>query len=600
VIESLRDIGKFSLHKKGLSPNEPLAILLENPGTKENYEYSLSINFKTINGDLKFDFLDREPIDKNNYHKYLYKRKGAAGANYTPGAFVASKGIEGTFATRILGWAKSNKNQTGVVGKLSNAIEKNVDQIIAELKERAKYEDLSNLFLTVKVDNKFLGEFDEFKDYFIKTYFAKKTEISSENGYCSVCGKQKFVMGDEKPWTFYSLDKPGFIASGFEKKYGWRNFPICTECSLLVTEGKHYVEDQGNLSFRFAGIPYFLLPKTILGKRETMFETLWLMQQIKKRKINISDFQQLSDDEDIILQIASEQKDIINYNFLFYKSAKAKFSILLYLQDVLPSTIKRLFIAKQRVEKISLFNNAYKDKGESRNIIFTFANLKRFVKDIKPFLNLVEKIFKDRPISYYFLMEHIIKYLRNSFVNGSYTKPDTLRAWQILILINALNLYKDKISGGFFMTNDLIINEVKKKVDKFFSQFQESFDTAEKRAIFLTGVLTDYLLKIQRIDRNSNPFMKQLKGLKMRANDIIDLFPKVQNKLEEYGKNYYRQLEEIIAEYFVRAGTNWKISENEINFYFLMGMDLSNAKTESGESTFKAKSEEKIEKESIE
>jgi CRISPR-associated protein Csh1 len=378
-----------------------------------------------------------------------------------------------------------------------------------------------------------------------------------------------------------------------KKKYGWKNFPICTECSLLVTEGKHYAEDEGNLSYRFASIPYFLLPKPILGKREAFFEILRLMQQVKKRKISISDFHQLSDDEDIVLQIASEQKDVINYNFLFYRSAKAKFSILLYLQDVSPSTIKRLFIAKQGVEKISLFKNAYKDKHELKNIIFTFANLKRLVIEIKPFLNLVEKIFKGRPISYYFLMQHIIKHLRNSFVNGFYTKPDTLRAWQILLLINALNLFKDKILGGSVMTNNLVNNEVKKKVDKFFIQFPESFDTAEKQAIFLLGVLTDYLLKIQRIDRNSNPFMNQLKGLKMCAKDIIDLFPKIQNKLEEYGKNYYRQLEEIIAEYFVRAGSNWKISDSEINFYFLLGMDLSDARTEPGEPIFKAKSEEK-------
>jgi CRISPR-associated protein Csh1 len=224
MIETLYEIGRFSLHKKGISPNEPLAILLENPGTKENYEYSLFINFKTTNGELKFDSLNKEPIDKHNYFKYLYKRKSAAGANYTPGALVAGKGIEGTFKTRILGWAKSNKSQISILGKLSNAIERNSDKIMTKLIERARTENTSTLYLTVKIDNKFLGDFDEFKDYFIKAYLTKKAEISSENGFCSVCGKQKFVMGDEKPWTFYSLDKPGFIASGFEKKIWMEKF----------------------------------------------------------------------------------------------------------------------------------------------------------------------------------------------------------------------------------------------------------------------------------------------------------------------------------------------------------------------------------------
>jgi CRISPR-associated protein Csh1 len=45
--------------------------------------------------------------------------------------------------------------------------------------------------------------------------------------------------------------------------------------------------------------------------------------------------------------------------------------------------------------------------------------------------------------------------------------------------------------------------------------------------------------------------------------------------LEEYGKNYYRQLETIISEYMVGAGSEWKMSMDEISFYFVLGMNLT-------------------------
>ena len=50
---------------------------------------------------------------------------------------------------------------------------------------------------------------------------------------------------------------------------------------------------------------------------------------------------------------------------------------------------------------------------------------------------------------------------------------------------------------------------------------------------------------------------------------------KYQNKLEEYGKNYYRTLESIISKYFILAGNGWKMSNDEISFYFVLGMNLS-------------------------
>lgn len=49
-----------------------------------------------------------------------------------------------------------------------------------------------------------------------------------------------------------------------------------------------------------------------------------------------------------------------------------------------------------------------------------------------------------------------------------------------------------------------------------------------------------------------------------------------QNKLEQYDENYYHKLETVIAQYMVAAGSKWNITNDEISFYFTMGMNLAN------------------------
>jgi len=591
MLESLREIGLFSLSDQGKTTDDVVSILLENP-VKGDYQTVVAICFEPINDQLVFTDIQINHADKVNYFIYLYKKKGSQGANYTPCGLVAGKGIDGTFKNRIFSWANQNKNELGTVGKAAVALVNYSNNILEKLLEKDKSDDLSNTILTIKINGKFIGEIDEFKEYFLKNYYNKKSEIAFDNGVCSLCGEKGYVMGDEKPWSFYSLDKPGFIASGFLVKMGWKNFPICKKCSLLVEEGKQHVEK--NLKFRFSGIQYFLLPKSISRDKKVLEEVLDFLEKERKEKLKFADFKNLADDEDDILQFAAEQNDIITYNFLFfYKPNKNQFSILLYLQDILPSTIKQLFNAKEYVEKYWIFKNTYKEKKELKNIIFTFKNINTFISTKKIFLNLVERIFKRRMIDYSFLIHHFLVHLRQQFINYKPTKPDTLKAWQILLLLEELGILANKSKGETIMPSYIIQNDVKGKIEAFFSQFKSTFDSAEKRAIFLTGVLTNFLLRIQQNERGSDPFRKNLKGLKMRRRDILQIYPEAQNKLEEYGKNYYTQLEQVVAEYFVRAGSKWQISDDEINFYFLLGMDLCDARTESGEPIFKADSEDK-------
>ena len=112
--------------------------------------------------------------------------------------------------------------------------------------------------------------------------------------------------------------------------------------------------------------------------------------------------------------------------------------------------------------------------------------------------------------------------------------------------------------------------------DSLFKKYEPTFETPAKRGLFLLGALTELLLRRQYKDRGSKPFMKELKSLKMDQKDFIGLLPKIQNKLEEdnaFDKGK-RSIAEEASHYLLLAGDNWKMSVDEMNFYFSCGMNL--------------------------
>jgi len=131
-----------------------------------------------------------------------------------------------------------------------------------------------------------------------------------------------------------------------------------------------------------------------------------------------------------------------------------------------------------------------------------------------------------------------------------------------------------------------IKNNLSEKIEKFFKENEGTFYNAQAKASFLLGVLTKNLLNIQYNERGANPFIKRLKNLTMNERDIKSLYPQIINKLEEYNSNYYHTLEEIISAYLTLSGNNWKLSVDEINYYFVLGLTLYKL------DTFKTKKEE--------
>lgn len=453
--------------------------------------------------------------------------------------------------------------------------DKIIQSILTIIKDIDKKEG-KLLTLKIKQNNewKYIGDFEIFRKSLKEIENRKTIGISASNKDCSICGTRKaLVSGDSSVFKFYTIDKQGFITGGFDENLAWKNFPVCPDCKLELEEGRKFIEK--NLVYEFYGLKYFLIPKLILGgitANPEVAEILLDLNKIVSLKSRVK--KRITSDENEILEILADEKDVLTLNFLFLRKEQSAERILLLIEDVFPSMIKKIFDSKDYVDKV--FGND-SDKGFNFGAIRTFFSktdeIKKFSDLNKYFLEIVNSIFKGRRLDFPFLVNFYMRKIRQDFLNYDSKGKEKY---------NFHSSIKDALMDTMFFKNlGLIIFEEVDNMEEsifedVFRKYGDTFASPVRRGIFLIGALTQILLNKQAKERGAKPFMKKLKGLKMDERDIKALLPAVQNKFEEY--NSFGKGKKLLAEeaydYLFTAGDNWRYSVDEINFYFAGGMNL--------------------------
>jgi len=586
MLSAIREIGKWQINKSG---KDELEVLIKEPKFKSGGK----VVFIKVDIDKNaFDSVELEDYDSAKIQRYLFRGGVSQGPNPTPVANIPNvkKGkteeetrknlesqIKKTFKGKIQKWFDKHTDKSKEEGKLIGNIKKilfdNEAKITQSIQTCIKDIDKKEgklLTIKIKQDNewKYIGDFEIFRKSLKEIETQKTVGISANDKICSICGVQKtMVSGDSSVFKFYTIDKPGFITGGFDENLAWKNFPVCPECKIELEEGRKFIEN--NLVYGFYGLRYFLIPRLLLSGRNVKAEIIDILLD-SNRIVSLKDRvkKRITSDDNEILEILANEKDVLTLNFLFLRKEQSAERILLLIEDVFPSKIKKIFDAKDYVDKN--FNND-SDKG------FTFGTIRTFFSksdenkktgDLnKYFLEIVDSVFKDRKLDFSFLLKFYMANIRKEFINDGYFNFRVRDA-----LVNTM----------FFENLGLItFEEVEDMEESIFSsifdRYGKSFGNPAKRGIFLLGVLTQLLLNKQWVDRNAKPFMKKLKGLKMDEKDIKALLPDVQNKLEEYdsfdkGK---RLIASETSKYLLEAGDDWKMPVDEINFYFACGMNLT-------------------------
>jgi len=627
MINAIMKIGKWTGEKLGQAGS--LSNFVQNPNEKGGIGKVFVILLDQRPDDWVFKDVDLEEFSEKHILRYLYRRGGAQGSDITPTSKFAGDIIK-TFKNRIVRCVRDILKESDQLGLTdverqaaqamtealtinAQAIEKRLRQRVEELQKR----EGAIVTVALQQDGKksYIGDLPLFQKVLMsrsksKYYQQYGTKALGYNNHCSVCQtEQQEVYGFVNTYSFYTVDKPGFVTGGFQQQHAWKNYPVCLQCACNLELGKRYLNE--NLNFNFYGFRYLLIPKFF--NDEIMAEVLDILEGDPSEKAGKSikaSFQQdyinrLTDAENEILKLFSEQKDYVSLDFLFYREKQAAFNVLLHVEDVLPSRLGRLFETKARLDEIDIFKRIAKDG--KRFLVFNF----RVVRDFFPpqsntsrcfdehFLDLVGRILSLKPIDYHFVVRAIMKKLRSSFVEKEDTELDCLSGYMLLNYLSMLGILSE---GGVGMDirpieelKDSFGSEeldITTKVKMFLEAHGGFFNSAEKRACFLVGVLAQKLLNIQRRDKGATPFRGKLQGLRLDKHLVKRLSWEAQNKLEEYGENYYRKLENLIAQYMIAAKEEWKCTNNEISFYFTMGMNMA--------SLFKSKKEEDSDEQSDE
>ena len=571
MIHAVKEIGDIILRRDGKSA---LGTLVQNPKS----ENVICIVFEKNESGFTFLEVKLEEFDEGKINEYLYRKGSPNGTNITPVSKVT--GLAKTFNLKIKNWFEGmdlsllglDEEDKTFLTDLQSAFRLSEAEILQRIME---YEDLKNSMITIKIkedDEKYIGEFSPFCNYLLRAVNQKDSKVGSKNRVCSLCGTTKdSVIGRLDTFKFYTLDKPGFISGGFREEEAWKNYPVCVECKLSLEEGKNFLIEKRR--FNFYGIFYYIIPKFIIGSDEAGGRIINVLEEItrEEQKVTERDGKEIERREERILRILARYNDFVTFSFLFLSREQSGSveRVLLLVEDVLPSRLRIIFQIKKEIDDI--FGEKFKfGFGRIRNFFSKSDKGKRNNDLDKYFLEIVDKTMKGGRLDFNFILQVMLNKIRKDFIESEagdgfyYGVKDAL---EDLIFFEKLGLIDFKETS---MHTDIF--------SPFFEKYGKSFSSPETRGIFLLGTLTELLLRKQHSEREAKPFMKHLKSLKLGEREIKGLLPKVQDKLEQY-KSFDKGKREIagaVSMYLLEAGSSWKSSNDEINFYLACGMNMAN------------------------
>ena len=480
-------------------------------------------------------------------------------------------------------------------------------EIVKKYNELDK-DDKRGCIVTIKIkENRtehYPVEIEDFTEIFkkasIEDMYSKHGVIAKGRGKCAFCGKEGEVM-PASPFAVFTVKKAGF-AYYFDRQNSWKQLPICEDCALDLEVGKEWIMDKNklNLSFNLYGYKYFVIPRVTF--KEISDE---LLTEIELRK-NEDYREGLLNAEEDILELVKEKEDMLSLIFIFYQVKQQFFDIVRYVEDVPPSWIKRIYRTFRKINNKNIFNEKSLQillgnkwigdfiKGKWDKKYLPNLNLAGMIGEFfyhkennrktfdKSSLDILGDILEGKTIDKNYFVRHLISAISEelSRENEWYERLLSLKSLYLfaflleLGLISPLEKVEENLQEVRFMSEKTEKTKYKEKIESFFKDFSKAFDTPLKKALFLEGVLTNFLLAVQYKQRGSTPFQKRLYGLKLDKRKVKHLFPEIIEKLRAYDVAY-PEIEELISKYFVESEEmGWNLSDDEISYYFALGLNL--------------------------
>jgi CRISPR-associated protein Csh1 len=612
--KSISAIGRLALQKE--SQAEPYMLYVQNMFPGVNYDMILAVfSLSEQNGHLscRFEGVDVEKVSETTYPKYLYRGGSPRGGDitFTTKAGDLAKKLNTLLTVQLkntIALCRLNNYQKdlNLLLTLQHRLTAEYDIILNAL-QRAygqmdkKRQQQSGFSIRIESDGvrSYLADFSIFQQQILLSGTSGKSEkygVTSQgkDQYCSVCLEKKPLLhGFASPFKYATVDKPGMVSGFFDQRGNWKNYPICSDCSLEFEYGQKYVAQK--LKKYFYGSNYFAIPKTVLRTDTDGLEKA--LKLITNLEFQLSEAEKEKWIEDRIMQEIGKEDNYFTLNLLFFEenpTTKA-IKIKLLLEEILPSRFRKLFSEIPAIVNPNpLYKAAYRIKKEPHDLAFSFSLFKQFYED--NFYGIVNDVFVGRPINRQTLYSRFMAQIRANYskaqTSDGYVEPAGLTILKAHLLLNYLaHLSLISTNQTITMQTEELTDEARSDEkygrafdEMLFRQFVEKnkgtfFNNDAQVGVFALGVLVKLLLNIQRNKLNgASPFENKLKGYNLNAETLRTIYRETLDKLEQYRKpgKRYDELRQIISEYFTI--NNHRLSlmpNNELSFCFVAGLEMA-------------------------
>ncbi len=555
-----------------------------------NYQYILAVDFKKSKAEYTFDKVSQHDLDGNE-EKVLYKFGSSRGGDQTPTSRVTN--IERTTKRVFDDWFMKEKSENPLITSPQDEWEDKEKEIRKKIKKKFQQID-GNTVLTVRFEGKdefkFIGEFEIFrkilKDKVSERWHHQKTkgESLAEDKRCSICNEKKTVYGYAFPYNFYTVDNKRY-APDFQREESWKNIPLCEDCAFKMQLGKKFIDQQNFSYYVGEGLNYYVVPE-FLGKVKYKFLD------------SVIDYENTEEGLLEAEEYYRNPEENINLDFIFYKKENKSKTIQKQIQDVAPSHLKQLHDSLGKIYNKFYGIDGYRENGSDDlkqldTLIYrVLPNPDRDGAGSKAFFNkamdLTAKILKGRRIDEKKLIQIFSKEELSRFKNNDYYQSYAMNTFFFLKFLyknELLNFGGENTMKSYEQIIENLETEENENLKDFFQDHSEAFNIPEKKAVFLEGVLAQNLMDKQMMMREADepPFRKKLANLRLDKKKIKQLFPEISRTLDIYNskaepkyKNSYSSLRETIGHYLLLSDqNNWEISDDEISYFFTLGMSLN-------------------------
>lgn len=475
-------------------------------------------------------------------------------------------------------------------------------------------------YLTLKIDGKFPGERPEYQLLLEEAVTGSMGEgRSAGNGQCSLTLNSNVTVYGRggRYFPFYTIDKPGMIVGGFREEGAWKNFPVSQAGGQALKQAREYLNTHQNFrmpgNFRYWVIPKFVFRHAADDLRETLHSLAMLSERSPGFGLGEEAAKGYSTMEADLSLLSQEAFNHLVMTFLFYDSPqKGQLVIKLGIDDVPPSRLRQLILAQKEVAKLQTYSSWIREtfpqpKDEKSTfglpIRFSFGLVWPFYQRKAQkagesqyhadYLQFIRQLYLSMPPDPRRILRAIMETLEALYKNPDLSLPifdyyalqglcwvrylDELNLWQPLLQqkgvpmdLEALSIeprFKGKQNGQF-------INPWMANLEIFLKEHPDLERSPFLFGSFLLGCLVRFLLDIQSHKLPGTPFEKELKGLRLKRDDIPHLFSKTIAKLRDYDHdNTYPVFDQLISDLCLRerAG-NLQVTNEEISAYFAFGL----------------------------